>query len=64
MAKECKVSKKWIDLEMEHTKSPKTAAKIVNDHIKEFGCSYYPELINMENKIKNKNKLNEVLHGI
>ena len=48
----CKLDKTWINLEMEHTKNRNVAKKIVKDHIKEFGCSYYPELIKMEKKLK------------
>jgi hypothetical protein len=48
----CKIKKAWIDIEMEHTNSRKTAEKIVNDHLKEMGCGYYPALIKMEKKLK------------
>jgi hypothetical protein len=47
----CKIHKNWITLEKEHTKSSKMAKKIVNDHLKEFGCRYYPALIKMEKKL-------------
>ena len=48
----CKIKKEWIELEKEHTSSNKEATKIVNDHLKEFGCGYYPALIRMEKKLK------------
>lgn len=47
----CKIKKSWINLEMEHTKSKMVARKIVKDHIREFGCSYYPSLKKMEKNI-------------
>jgi len=50
----CKVKKQWIDLEMEHTKSRKIARKIVGDHIREFGCTYYPALLKMEAKLEKR----------
>lgn len=46
------MKKSWIDLEMEHTRDRKVAKKIVEDHVKEFGCRYYPELKKVENKLK------------
>lgn len=49
----CHIKKSWIELEKEHTKSTKEATKIVKDHLREFGCRYYPELIKMEKKLKN-----------
>jgi len=48
----CMIRKKWVDLEMEHTNNRKKAEKIVEDHIREYGCNYYPELIKMEKKLK------------
>jgi hypothetical protein len=48
----CKIKKEWVELEKEHTNSNKKAEKIVNDHLKEFGCDYYPALIKMEKKLK------------
>lgn len=48
----CNIKKSWIDLELEHTKDRKFAKKIAKDHIKEFGCNYYPELIKIEKKLK------------
>lgn len=48
----CKIMKEWIDMEMEHTNSPKVARKIVKQHINEWGCKYYPELKKMEKKLK------------
>lgn len=48
----CLIKKKWVDLEMEHTKDRNKAKKIVQDHIKEYGCNYYPELIKMERRLK------------
>lgn len=50
----CKLKKKWIDLEMEHTTNRFFAKKIACDHIKEFGSKYYPALIKMERKLKRK----------
>lgn len=47
----CKLKKKWVDIELEHTKSRKVARKIAGDHLKEFGCAYYPALINMEKRL-------------
>ena len=49
-----KIKKSWIKLEMEHTKSPKYAKKIVKDHLKEFGYGYYPSLIRMEKRLKKR----------
>ena len=46
------IKKRWINLEMEHTKNPNVAKKIVQDHIREFGCKYYPALIKLESKLK------------
>ena len=50
----CKILKKWIDIEREHTSSEATAKRIVKEHIKEWGCKYYPELIKMEKRLKGK----------
>lgn len=50
----CKIKKSWVDLEMEHTTSRTFARKIVNDHIREFGCSYYPTLTKLEKKLKRR----------
>ena len=47
-----KINKKWIKLEMEHTKNPDIAKKIVKDHLREFGKEYYPALIKMEKRLK------------
>jgi hypothetical protein len=46
-------------IEMEHTKSKKTARKIASDHIKEMGPDYYDNKIGlpaMERKLKKKRK--------
>ena len=48
----CKIKPSWIKLEMEHTTNKDFAKKIVSDHIREFGCEYYPNLIKMEKKLK------------
>ena len=48
----CKISKKWIDMEKEHTSSDSVAKRIVKEHIKEWGCGYYPALIKLERKLK------------
>lgn len=48
----CKIRKSWLDAEMEHTNSRKVARRIVSDHIREHGCSYYPALLKMETKLK------------
>lgn len=48
----CRLKKEWIDLELEHTKDRNFAKKIAKDHVKEFGCGYYPELIKLEKKLK------------
>ena len=50
----CRVKKKWIDLEMEHTSSRKEARKIACDHYREFGSKYYPALIKMERRLKKR----------
>ena len=50
----CKIKQSWIDLEMEHTSSKKKARGIVGDHLREFGCGYYPALIKMEKGLKKK----------
>lgn len=50
----CKLKKKWIDIELEHTSSRKKARKIAQDHLNEFGCAYYPALIKMETKLTKK----------
>jgi len=52
----CKIKKKWVNLEMEHTKSRKMAKKIVGDHIKEYGCEYYPALIKMKSNLTKRRK--------
>ena len=52
----CKILKKWVNLEMEHTKNRFIARKIVEDHVNEYGCKYYPELIEMEKELKNGKK--------
>ena len=51
---ECKLKKKWIEIEMEHTKNPAIARKIAKDHILEYGCDYYPALLKMEKKLSKK----------
>ena len=48
----CKIKRSWINLELEHTKDKRFARKIASDHVREFGCSYYPELIKMERRLK------------
>ena len=48
----CKIKKSWVNIEKEHTNSNKVAKKIVKDHLREFGCNYYPSLIKMERKLK------------
>ena len=48
----CKIKKEWIDMELEHTSDRKVARKIAKDHLREFGCDYYPELIKLEKKLK------------
>ena len=52
MKTDCKIKDEWVKLELEHTKSMKFAKKIAEDHIKEFGCNYYPELIKLERRLK------------
>ena len=52
----CKIKKSWVDIELEHTSSRRKARKIVKDHLAEMGCDYYPELIKMEKKIKQRSK--------
>jgi hypothetical protein len=48
----CKILKKWVEIEKEHTNSNASAKRIVKEHIAEWGCSYYPELIKMERRLK------------
>ena len=69
----CKIRKKWIDIEMEHTENRAEATKIAKDHLKEFGCAYYPELIKMEKKlsrkwlkchVKNTNQRNKEIYAL
>lgn len=43
---------KWVDVEMEHTKSRRFARKIAQDHVNEFGCKYYPALLKMERRLR------------
>ncbi len=50
----CKIRKKWIDIEMEHTKSRSKAREIVKEHLQEWGCPYYPALIKMEKRLRKK----------
>lgn len=52
----CLGKKAWIEIEKEHTNSNsnKQAEKIVKDHLREFGCDYYPELIKMEKNLSKK----------
>lgn len=52
MALKCKINKSWIEDEMIHTKNRWYAEKIVKDHIKEYGCGYYPALKKIERKLK------------
>lgn len=51
----CKIKQAWIEIEKEHTSSEREAKKIVQDHIREHGCAYYPELIKLEKKLKGGN---------
>ena len=51
----CKLRKEWIDVEMEHTTNRFIARKIAMDHLKEYGCKYYPALKKMESKLKKLN---------
>lgn len=46
-----KIPKKWVDIELEHTKSRKKARKIVMDHLAEYK-DYYPALIKMEKMLE------------
>ncbi len=48
----CKIKKEWLKMESEHTKDISEQRKIVKDHLKEFGCDYYPELKKLERRIK------------
>lgn len=50
----CKIKKAWVNIELEHTNSRKMARKIAGDHLKEFGCAYYPALIKMEKSLTKK----------
>ena len=52
MVLKCRVKKEWISNEMEHTKNRWFAEKIVRDHIKEYGCNYYPELKKLQKRLK------------
>ncbi len=52
----CKIKKSWIKLEKEHTSSSVQARKIVKDHLREFGCGYYPALKKMEKQILRRKK--------
>ena len=49
----CNLKKSWIQMEMEHTSSKAVAKRIVQEHIKEHGCKYYPQLIKLERRLKN-----------
>ena len=51
----CNIKKTWVEIEKEHTKSNKKAEEIVEEHIKEYGCDYYPELIKLTKKLKGGN---------
>jgi hypothetical protein len=48
----CKIKKEWIEIEKEHTNSTEKAKKIVKDHLAEYGCEYYPELIKLTRRLK------------
>jgi hypothetical protein len=48
-----KIPKKWIDIEMEHTKSRKVARRIVGQHLAEYK-DYYPALIKMEKMLEKR----------
>ncbi len=48
----CKIKSSWIKMESEHVKTKSGQMKIVKDHVKEFGCGYYPALKKMESKLK------------
>lgn len=50
----CKIKKSWIDAELEHTDSRKLAKKLVGDHVKEYGCKYYPEMFKVQKKLKGR----------
>lgn len=50
----CKIKKQWVDIELEHTKNRSKARKIVKEHLNEWGCNYYPELIKLEKKLLKK----------
>jgi hypothetical protein len=50
-----KIPKKYVDIEMEHTKSRKRARKIAEQHMAEYE-GYYPALIAMERKLKKRQK--------
>jgi hypothetical protein len=43
-------------IELEHTKSLKRAAKIASDHLKEFKCYYSQGLIPLEKRLKRMQK--------
>jgi len=55
----CKIKKSWVDIELEHTKSRKVARKIASDHVKEYGCKYYPALKKMEKKLEEEQEAKE-----
>jgi hypothetical protein len=48
----CKIKSEWLAMEGEHTSNKAKQLKIVNQHIKEYGCNYYPALKKMEAKLK------------
>jgi len=50
----CKIKPEWVNIELEHTTSRRMAKKIAGDHVREFGCAYYPALIKMEKVLTNK----------
>lgn len=52
----CPIKKAWIKSEMEHTKNKWFAEKIVKDHIREYGCDYYPRLTKLQTDLKRRSK--------
>ena len=50
----CKIKQSWLKMESEHTKSKVKQGRIVDQHIAEYGCGYYPALIKMERGLKKK----------
>lgn len=55
---DCKIKKSWVDAEFEEhghlfkKNKRKMSKKIATDHVKESGCSYYPELFKLEKRLK------------